>query len=116
MPGQEEVEEGTQCVQHRLNIPTWNGMVSDAHCTEGHQAFKRREFLPPRWLCFDRWFVAIHVMTLLKKVEVDEKNTLDDGHLVARVAEKELVVVTCPSTARAHLAVDALPRLKQLAG
>ena len=55
-------------------------------------------------------------MTLLQKVEVDEKNTLDDGHLVARVAEKELVVVTCPSTARAHLAVDALPRLKQLAG
>ena len=54
-------------------------------------------------------------MTLLKKVEVDEKNTLDDGHLVARVAEKELVVVTCPSTARADLAVDALPRLKQLA-
>ena len=79
MPGQEEVEEETQCVQHRLNIPTWNGMVSDAHCTEGHQAFKRREFIPPRWLCFDRWFVAIHVMTLLKKVEVDKKIHLMTG-------------------------------------
>ena len=52
------------------------------------------------------------MMTLLRKVDDKTFDLLSRRHLVAGVAEEELVVVACSPASRAHLAVDALPRLQ----
>lgn len=52
-------------------------------------------------------------MALLRKFQMIKDQGVE-GHLIARVAEEELVVVACSSASRAHLAVDALPRLETI--
>ena len=52
-------------------------------------------------------------MALLRKFQMIKDQGVE-GHLVARVAEEELVVVACSSASRAHLAGDALPRLETI--
>ena len=63
MQEQEEGEEGSQCEPHKLSIPTCKGHVGI------QKQLLRCTILPARWLRFDRRFVAIHVMALLRKVD-----------------------------------------------